>query len=343
MQVFRKVLFSLVGIILVVVLISVAVIYPYVNSEIYYYQDKNVRAELSGELDYMIIGSSHGLAAFKPAMLDEGLGCNSYNLAGGMMTFAARYHLLKKEIESNPVDTVVIEVSFNALTSENDDGYGEGDSSFLPRLDNLPERLKYLAKYVEVDDWLNVYAKLFIQGLSSFKYRSTSDVDYAAKGYRAKETIDLSLNPDEVADTYNCSEIPVDFTESNVQYLQDMVDLCKANDIRVIIAVTPLSDSILWRCRNYDDFRCWLKDFSEDNSCEFYDFNLLKNRYEIINDNTSFYDMLHLSDSGATAFTQSYVEIMKRVNNGEDVSSYFFESYTQSKQYSPYMEYLPNN
>lgn len=343
MRDFRRAILSLGSIILIVILVSVAVIYPYVNSETFYYQDKNLRAELSGDLDYLIIGSSHGLAAFKSTALDEELGCNSYNLSGGMMTFAARYYLLKKEIERNPIDTVVIEVSFNALTSENDDGYGEGDSSFLPRLESFSERVDYLAKYVEVDDWLNVYAKLFIQGLSSFKYRGTSEVDYAAKGYRAKETIDLSLNPNEVAANYNCSEIPIDFTESNVQYLQDMVDLCKSNNVRVIIAVTPLSNSILWRCRNFDDFRHWLNDFSDKNDCEFYDFNLLRNRYDIINDRTSFYDMLHMSDTGATVFTESYAEIIKRVNSGEDVSSYFYESYEQAKQYSPYMEYMQSN
>ena len=343
MRSFKKVMVSVITIVVLFSLISAVIICPYINSETFYYEDKDLRANLSGTLDYLIIGSSHGLSAFKTSVLDEELGCNSYNLSGGMMTFAARKFLLQKELERNPIHTVVIEVSHNALTSENDDGYGEGDSAFLPRLDSFSERVRYLVKSVKIDDWLNIYSKLFIQGLSYYKHRGTIAVDYAAKGYHAKETRDITLSENLIAEKYNSGMISTAFTDYNIRYLEQMIACCKDHDARVIIAVVPIADVSIWGYNNIDDFDIWLKNFCVENDCECYNFNLLRDRYQLFNDATSFYDGAHLSDPGATVFTRAYVDIIQKTDKGEDVSPLFFNNYEELKKFSPYMDYLQKN
>lgn len=70
--------------------------------------------------------------------------------------------------------------------------------------------------------------------------------------------------------------------------------------------------------------------------CEFYDFNLLKNKNELFPLNTAFYDWLHLSGSGAETFSKEFVRLIKKVDGGEDVSSFFFNSYVEADANSIY-------
>jgi len=58
-----------------------------------------------------------------------------------------------------------------------------------------------------------------------------------------------------------------------------------------------------------------------------FDFNLLKSRYELFSDETSFSDDNHLSEEGAEIFSGVMADVLHRHRAGEDVSPLFYESY----------------
>lgn len=341
MQTFKRILASFVFILFLFSIASYGVLHRYYNNEFYYYMDKNVRGQLSGQLDFLFIGGSHGLAAFKPEIIDEILHCNSYNLSGALMTFGARKYITEKEISRNPVHTIVIEISFNGLRS-NDGEHGAGDEIFLARLDTFAERMKYLVKYVRLDDWLSIYSKAMWQGIATLKYHE-GKVSYSDKGYHAKDMRDIRMDTSIVSDSYQSVEIVAQSDDSALEHLLQLVSFCQDQGIKVIFAITPLSDEIIWKASDLDVFLETLRQIGQKNNCEVYDFNLLKSRYSLFCDEKSFYDSLHMSDFGAVAFSEAFSEIIKKVNCGEDVTDLFYASYADLKQDSPYMEYYKTN
>ena len=74
MKNFKKTIKTTVLFLIVLTIFSSAVMEFFFSSESYFYQDYRERDELAGTLDYFILGSSHGLRAFRPDIM-HGAGC----------------------------------------------------------------------------------------------------------------------------------------------------------------------------------------------------------------------------------------------------------------------------
>lgn len=341
---FRKAFISTLCFILLFAVISAVVIIPYWNSDADYFQDAQLREELSGQITCFALGASHALTAFDPMIMDEKLDCCSYNLSGSMMTLDGKYHLLKKELARNPVDTVFLEVSFDTLNRREDQEFAIGDEVTISRLDSTSERLSYLTDYVSVDDYLNLYSRHFITSLSHFGsfYKSgfTGGVDKEKRGYTPSESSDLTLSPESAINGLDTQKIAANYSSESVEKLNRLVELCKSYDIRLIFVVTPLSDSLLWKSSDMDSFYTWLSNYCKDIGCELYDLNLIRDRYSLFNDSTSFKDLDHLSNTGAEIFTSVLCDICNLAKQGHSVSDRFYRSYEALKADSPYMKYM---
>lgn len=300
--------------------------------------DRNARDDLAGSLDYLFVGASHGLRAFIPSVIDEELNCNSYNLSGALMTFNGREAILNEELQRNDIKTVVIEISFDAFVRTSDEV--EGNLYTVPRLAPASKRITYFIKNIDVFHYDLPYYYYFKDGMfaliNNIRTNNLSNDQNNNKGYEAIESNDITLSDNAVLETLNSYSIDTTFRQNNIASFDRMVDSCRDNNTKVIVVVTPISDSRIWEVDNWNDFYLTLKDFCEERNIEVYDFNLLKNRYELFNDSVSYYDDIHLSDEGAHVFSREFSIIMNMVNNHQDVSSLFYSSYSQMKADSPY-------
>ena len=69
---------------------------------------------------------------------------------------------------------------------------------------------------------------------------------------------------------------------------------------------------------------------AEKYALEFYDFNLYREySYEAL---TDFSNANHMSLAGAVDFTQDYLDVVGLVDNGQDVSELFYDSYQDIAQ-----------
>jgi hypothetical protein len=343
---FKKVISSVVVTILLFTVVSWTIIAPYMNSEFSYFQDNKLRESIAGEIDVIAIGASHGLNAFDTGILDASLDCFSYNLSASMMTLDSKYYLLKKELDRNPVETVILELSFDTLARNESAEFAIGDEVTIARLDSFGERMNYMLRYMKIDDWLNLYSRQIVTGLARYLSMlhgsEMNSVDYGAKGYCAKNTADVTLSEEQVPRVFNSRSVVADYPEKNIAKLNSIVELCKEHDVRIIVTVVPLSDALIWENDGWDDFYHWTTLYCEENDCEFYDLNLIRNRYELFNDRESFSDADHLCSDGAEVFTKAFCDIINRVDAGEDISHLFYSSYAEMKQDSPYAVYLGN-
>ncbi len=349
--------------VLIVAIASVVLIEPYYITETFATCDRPYRDSVEGELDYLIIGSSHALTGFYMPIIDEELSCNSLNLSGGVMPWRAREEILKKEVNRNPVKTVVIEIAYNAVDRDIYDA--EGNAYLLPRLDSAKSRITYLLKNETLDNYGTIYSHSLRNGLHvavhmaylTYKNIGTSpkklynilidgckDVDFSKKtnGIRGKGE-DLTLSYDEIKESYNSNKISFKDATDNFEQIDKMVNICRENNAEVIFVVTPIADRVIWKYDNWDAFYDVTKDLGEKYSSKVYDFNLLKDRYALFSDSKSFSDDHHMCEEGAKAFTEEYCKIMNKINAGEDVSNLFYSSYEEMKADSPYMKYYNKN
>lgn len=342
MRDFKKATFATACFILILYVISIIIVLPWANSNSVYYLDSENRSTISGKLDCIISGASHGLTAFMPEIIDRELSMNSYNLSGTLLTMESRTFLLKKEIERNPVETVILEVSYNALTRGYETNHAEGEFPIIFRLDTTAEQIDYMTKHLKFDEYLDVYSRALLTGILHYRAiilnKNVSKIDPLTKGYYEKKQNNVRLLDDEVSSVYNSESISVDNIEENVAELEKQISICKEKGCRVMIVVTPISDAMIWRTNNFDEFSNWLKAFCKAKGCEFYDFNLLKERYNLFFDNESFSDNTHLSKCGASKFSVKFSEIITKIDNGKDVSGLFYETYNEAKKYSPYVQ-----
>jgi len=330
---FRKIIIHSLLILIFVVILLVGYMAPYFYGEVYYYQDYKVRKSLSGEIDTLFVGSSHALRSIKPTVLNEKLDIKSYNLSSPLMSMFGRYTLLKKEVERNPIKTVYIELSYNALTLDREKLGFEGDLYVLGRLDNTIERLNFSKKAFSKDEYSKVFSDTIRRSANAISKFSNDKVEqYETFGYLPVPTRDQSLSIEEKKDLFNTGHLDTIIKTENLNYFNKFIELCKKNNIRIVLVVTPVSESMILKYDNIEHVFSQYIDLAQKHNCEYYDFNLDIKRAELYSEKKSFYDTLHMSDDGAEIFSHRLSEIIKKVDKGIDVSNEFYESYDKLKE-----------
>lgn len=326
---FKKAVLATLALFLAVVAVFSLYTMPYFHGTSYYYQDASVRDRLAGSLDLLVVGSSHGFRAFDTEIMDRELGCNSYNLACSMQTMRGRYFLLRKELGRNPVDTVILEVSYNALTRNRKSEGPEGDIYELGRFSNPLERLRYFFFTIYPSE----YPKLFFDtldraGTAWTKFKGNAIKPYSGKGFQGMEnSTDLTVTAEELDSLYHSSSITTTKDADDALYLEKCMELCKEKGVRLILVVTPISSQRIIRYSGFDTMLGWFRDYAKQYDCELYDFNLIKTRMEDYPMDTGFFDTTHLAQGSAEVFTNQLCEVLTMAKAGEDTSALFLPDY----------------
>lgn len=154
---------------IVLTILSAAIMSAFFIGENYYYQDSRERAELSGTLDFFVCGASHAMRGFRPDILDQELGVNSYNLSCSRQTMQGRYELLNLELNRNPAKTVVLELSYDSMTRNRDEEGPEGDMYMLGKLGGFMPRIKYFFSAIRPKEYGRMYYNYIDNGVNCIK------------------------------------------------------------------------------------------------------------------------------------------------------------------------------
>lgn len=352
----KKAVFSILAFVLAFIMIAVIIIEPYVNSELYYYNDRHRRNALAGSVDYEIIGASHSLTAFIPVILDDKLNCNSYNLSGSLMTWKCRSALVNEELDRNPVNTLVLEVSYNSMVLPEKET--ESNIYTYPRINSPINRIKFIIDNQSLSEIDLLFADMLNSGITVWEgllykiYKSRGsglldiistpykrDLNYENKGFLGRGHSDITLAEDEVSDMFATERLDTDFTDYNIEEMEKIIKICKEKDIEVIITIVPISDSFIWRHTGWDVFQTKINELGKESGCPVYDFNLIKDRYELFSDETSFSDETHLCENGAEIFSNLFCDVMLKAESS-DVTDLFYSNYSDMISDSPYMQYM---
>lgn len=327
---FKKIILHTVLLIFFVIIILICSTLPYFGGESYYYQDYKVRKSLSGKLDTLVIGSSHALRSIKPTVLNEKLNTKAYNLSSPLMSMYGRYVMLEKEINRNPIKTVYFEISYNALTLDRKTLGLEGDLYVLGRFDNVFERINFFTNAFTPDEYKKVLSDVIVRSRNSFFTHNTIK-QYETFGYLPMPSNNQLLSDETKEKIKNTKLLDTKIKEESLNYFDKIIKLCKRNNIRVILVVTPVTEKMILEYNNLDDIFFQYIALAKKYNCEYYDFNLDKNRVKLYSEETSFYDNTHMSDSGAEVFSNRLTEIIKKVDEKKDITNEFYNSYSEVK------------
>ena len=334
MRNFKKVLLSALAVLLCFALFVGIAVYPYFTEEAYYYQDSRVRKELAGTLDLLVSGASHGFRAIMPQVLDEQLGCTSYNLGCSMETMEGRYELLAHELGRNPVSTVILELSYNSLTRTYAGSGFEGNVYHLGRMDDPGEWLSYFFTAVPPRDYVKTLYDLVDRGVDTWARKSRGElpqiVQYETHGFVPCTVSTPQIAADTYRDIYHSESLSLDIWEENRTYLEKTLALCGEKGIQVILVVTPISEGRLWRYSGYDTILQWYRDISEKWGCPLYDFNRYRDKLEHYPEDTGFYDTCHLTEDSAAVFSMDLAEILEMRRQGIPTEDLFYGSYEEA-------------
>ena len=334
MRNFRRALFSTLLVLVCFFLLAGAVSAPYYLDGFYNYQDAQVRRDLAGEFDLLVSSASQGLRAIDPLALDDALGCHSYDLGTPLQTMYGRYLFLKRELERNPVTTVIIELSYDAMARSYDDYGFEGSIYQLGRSDSPGQWLDYLFHQVPPRDWVQMLYDTLSRGVATWKYLeengSYTPFQYETHGFFPG----LMSTPMPSADLYEADyhkeRLPTEAQEENLYYLDKCLELCRERGIETVLISTPLSEYMLWNWDGFDEILATHRAVSEKWGVPLYDFNLKKDKLSRYPEETAYYDQHHLCEASARVFPYDLAEVMQRARAGEDVSGEFYGSYEEA-------------
>ena len=299
MHSFRRILCTAMLFLLIVSALSVGLMEVYFRTEYDFFQDASERDAEAGKVDFIVCGASHAFRAFNPDVI-------------------------------NPVKTVILEVSYNTITRTRSNDGIEGDLYLIARLSGFSKRVSAFFKYFSGDEYADAAYKYVSAGMkSTLKLILGKDREYEGqriRGYLPSGERTMEFDTD-YRSYYHKKSLNMTQDEINIVYLDKIMELCRENNVRVILVTTPISKTFLCRFDNLDIIYSWYKNYAKSWDAEILDFNLYPGKEELFPDDIMFYDENHLSREGADLFSRIFAETLKQYDAGENVKENFFNSY----------------
>ena len=246
------------------------------------------------DIDIAFIGSSHCYRSFDPRIFDS-LGLQSYNLGSRNQNLVNSYFLLKEHIGQLQPKLVIVEVYWDILG-------GTGLESYLDLAENYPEERLLIEMLWAIKDiraanallarWLEIDRPEYSETPVHLMPADT----YIGRGYVEK---DARYRDKIVAGSYT-----VEISDSQLDYLARIIELCHDQQAKVVLVVQPLPAKRLRALRNEAEVNEILRAFAATHDVRYLDFNQLI----ALSDEEFYYDSNHLTQRGVELFDRCLIQ-----------------------------------
>lgn len=246
-----------------------------------YYNGMGCLAEPDNSLDTIIFGNSDVYSGFSPAVLLEEYGYTSYASGRARQNVENISDLLKKTLKTQSPGLVILET----------DCFFEERAGFSTDFNLLAAPFIYHSRWKE------------IRGRDFYRRPSRKNSIDVNKGYIASDLVfNTDLPEDYMGDPSTAAaEIP----QKNATTIEDIIKICKRNNIEVLFVEMPSPYS--WDYTKHNA----VKELAEKHNIPFIDMNIQRDVYGI-DLKTDFRDNgNHLNSHGAAKVTQHIGAYMK--------------------------------
>ena len=269
----------------------------------------------SKDHEVIFIGDCEVYANFSPMVMYEESGIKAYVRGSSQQLIWQSYYILEETLKYEKPKVVVFNV--NSMR------YGKNSSAVSEAYNRLMiDNMKWSktkvdlikASMTEEESFIS-YVFPILRYHSRFDELTKEDFEYLFKnkintynGFLVNKNIKPVTNLPTKRPLAN-----YEFNSECYEYLQKITDLCKNNNIELILIKAP-SVYPYW----YDEYNTQIEEFASKNNLDFY--NFLDNAEEIgIDYNKDTYDGgLHLNLTGATKLSKYFAKILKENYNLTD-------------------------
>lgn len=298
--------------------------------------------EESGEnIDMLLLGGSRVYRSLDPDVFEEELGIDVVvNSATPSQKPELSYYLLKEVLKKHHPKYLVLGATYNGIKGK------QSISSATMAMDriSLVDRTKYLIDSFGIAEGLMVSTgkQLYSSNLTISRIKDnidkkyiTKDVDFESKWIVRKGNgfngTKAGLNKGNVPLSYDKAESSFDADDvnpSSASYYDKILELCKENNIKVVLVSGVATSKQLYCVRNYQDAIDYYTEYAHENNIEYFNLNYLKNREEIFPDD-KFMDHMHLNYEGGETCSRIFADILKDYYDGKDTSKYFYKDFDE--------------
>lgn len=279
-------------------------------------------------IDVMFIGSSHARFAFDTRIFDNELNVKSFNLASSEQTPLIGYYSLKEALKYQKPKLVVYEAYWRefGIVDNTTSAYFVYDyikgldtktkllvsmydnknfSSFL--LQALCKTYKYRDNFIPMAK--NVLKGKIIKPSPAFKGTQYSNFKYYENGSFGSDMVVsneklFKTNPFIKAGLY------FKWNETQLEYFKKTIEMCKDNNIKVLIITAPLPQATMNYVKNYDEYSNRIRSITNDYGLEYIDYNIV-NKKEGNFKNEFFFDSNHLNSKGTQLLDNILTSVIK--------------------------------
>ena len=279
MKWFRRILFALILIILLC--LAAYVVSPKSNAGemgIHVTDADDIYAECKNTLDIFAVGNSNLFAAMTPMQLWEDYGYTSYAAGESNQMIYRSYFLLKSLIDKHKPKLCILEtdVVFQYRSTASD-------------LQSIIS--EYISEDFPLFEYHNRWKKLTERDFTTVPSHNRPNV---LKGY---EYVTYS-NPYTGGEYMNETENIESFHKIQKFFLDKITELCKENDIELLLIDVPSSKS--WSYEKHNA----IQDYADENGLKFIDFNINRDSFGIDWNTDTRDGGWHMNHSGAVKVTE---------------------------------------
>ncbi len=260
-------------------------------------------------VDLLFFGSSRSYNAFNPKVFEDMLGIRAYNLGSQFQPPLVTYFALREALKTQHPKVLVLETYW--LTWE-DQNLTESFFAAFPYMKLSTNKISFLmaAKEYQQAPFL-LPIKPWQDGLFAIPKIATNDFKRITvyKGYRENEGTLVPVYGERIATT--TVHLETDSDPRQLRYLSDVIQLAKAQNIKVVLVTSPTRRDRLDTITNYPDIHAYVKKVAEKAGLEYFDYTLSGPDYPVFND-TDFYDSAHLNSSGSSKLSQDLARRLQK-------------------------------
>lgn len=262
--------------------------------------------------DLIIMGSSRAVHHISPAILDERLNINTYNLGISAWTFPMQKARFETYLKRNAKPRYIVHSIDLHMLSRREDLFNY--QQFLPYLDDADIRAAtkgYKGEFGAAQYYLPMFKyngnlNLAAAGILSFfdlaEMRRTSVKGYREQNLEWDGSFDVFKKkfPDGYAHA---------FDERVAEEFEAYLEFCKKNDIKIIMVFSPEYFELRPFITNREKIMSVFRNYSKKHDVPFLDYS----NHSISFDKTLFYNSEHLTSEGAELFTEILAQDLRNL------------------------------
>lgn len=278
------------------------------------YLENRASFKLPQDSKFIVIGHSHSECSFNDTLIDD-----LRNLSGSGESYFYTYLKTKQVLEQNPlIETVFIEFTNNQVSPIMDDWTWDDEhmNHRYPKYSPFMNRKEKIT--LASNNFTGFIASNFKTAKEGVGRILSKDYQYIRETPLSKPASNEHILDSLILDAKKKGPLKKDskLSEVNVDYLRKIVKLCKENDKNIVLVRSPLHSSYRGYSNESLYHKIRKKYFSDINYLDFSSVSL---------DDSNFYDLEHLNEKGAKAFSLWFDAFLKKNPDLDSVNEVYLD------------------